>query len=70
MNLRVLLLCVLAALLVSVPATAAPDNLYQGELPLGEPGLKETRAIEEVAPGVTLHQDLARRTVRERLLHR
>jgi hypothetical protein len=53
MNLRVLLLCVLAALLVSVPATAAPDNLYQGELPLGEPGLQETRAIEEVAPGVT-----------------
>jgi Phosphodiester glycosidase/SPOR domain len=53
MTLRVLSLCVLAALLVSVPATAAPDNPYQGELPLGEPGLEETRSTQQVAPGVT-----------------
>jgi hypothetical protein len=35
MNLRVLLLCVLAALLVNVPATAAPVGSSPEELPLG-----------------------------------
>ncbi len=39
----------------SVPATAAPErNRYSDdELPLGRPGLDETRITERVAPGVT-----------------
>jgi hypothetical protein len=45
------LLCVLVAMLVSVPA--APVDSSQGELPLGDPGLKETRTTEQIAPGVT-----------------
>jgi Phosphodiester glycosidase/SPOR domain len=53
MNLRVLLLCALVALLVSAPATAAPVGYSSGELPLGKPGLKETRTTEQISPGVT-----------------
>ena len=52
MNLRVFLLCLLVALLVSVPAAAAPLGSATS-LPLGEPGLKETRSTQEIAPGVT-----------------
>jgi hypothetical protein len=33
-------------------SAATPEN-PSGGLPLGEPDLQETRAIEEVAPGVT-----------------
>ena len=56
------LLCVLAALILGTlglaPALAAPngapnENAYRGELPLGNPGLKETRTTETVTPGVT-----------------
>jgi hypothetical protein len=53
MNLRVLLLCVLVALLVSAPVTAAPVGYSPGELPLGKPGLEETRTTRQLAPGVT-----------------
>ena len=51
MRLRVLLLCVLVALLASEPA--APADSSQGELSLGEPGLKEIRTTEQIVPGVT-----------------
>jgi hypothetical protein len=53
MNLRVLLLCVLVALLVGAPVTAAPVGYSPGELPLGKPGLEETRTTRQLAPGVT-----------------
>jgi Phosphodiester glycosidase/SPOR domain len=53
MNLRVLLLCAFVALLVGAPATAAPVGYSPGELPLGQPGLEETRATQQLAPGVT-----------------
>jgi hypothetical protein len=53
MNLRVFLLCAFVALLVGTPATAAPVGYSPGELPLGQPGLKETRAAQQLAPGVT-----------------
>ena len=51
MRLRVLLMCVLVALLASVPA--APVDSSQGELPLGEPGLEESRTTETISPGLT-----------------
>ncbi len=53
------LLCVLVALvlgtlgLVSALAAAPNENGYRDELPLGDPGLKETRTTERVTPGVT-----------------
>jgi hypothetical protein len=53
MNLRVLLLCALLALLVVAPASAAPIGYSPEELPLGQPGLKETRTNQQLAPGVT-----------------
>ena len=53
MNLRVLLLCAFVALLVGAPATAAPVGYSPGELPLGQPGLEETRTTQQLAPGVT-----------------
>jgi hypothetical protein len=53
MNLRVLLLCALLALLVVAPASAAPAGYSPGELPLGQPGLKETRTTQQLTPGVT-----------------
>lgn len=68
MSLRKDVLCVLAALVLSLvlaalalapgfttgSAAAAPnDNAYKGELRLGEPGLKEMRTTRQVAPGVT-----------------
>jgi cell division septation protein DedD len=53
MSLRVYLLCALLALLVVAPASAAPAGYSPGELPLGQPGLKETRTTQQLAPGVT-----------------
>ena len=63
MSFRKNVLCILAALVVSLGlaavglapdlAAAPNDNAYRGGLPLGNPGLKETRTIEQVAPGVT-----------------
>lgn len=64
MNLRKYSLCVLAALvigagglaagLVTEPAAAARNHdAYKDELPLGKPGLKETRTTQQLAPGVT-----------------
>jgi hypothetical protein len=53
MNLRVFLLCAFVALLVGAPATATPVGYSPGELPLGQPGLKETQATQQLAPGVT-----------------
>lgn len=63
MSFRKNILCILAALVVSLglaavglapDLAAAPDgNAYRGGLPLGKPGLKEARSIEQVAPGVT-----------------
>ncbi len=53
------LLCVLVALvmgtlgLASALAAAPNENAYRGELPLGNPGLQETRTTETVTPGVT-----------------
>ena len=56
------LLSVVAALLLAVCAVlpavaqepkAGGDEYPAGELPLGQPGLQETRSITEVAPGVT-----------------
>jgi len=53
------LLCVLGALilgtlgLASALAAAPDENAYRGELPLGNPGLKETRTTERVTQGVT-----------------
>lgn len=48
--LAVLLLVVLG---LAPAAGAKPDGPSSGELPLGGPGLKETRATGQVAPGVT-----------------
>ncbi|MBA3474554.1 MAG: phosphodiester glycosidase family protein [Rubrobacter sp.] len=59
MSLKKSMLYALTALFLvvlgSVPATAAPErNRYSDdELPLGRPGLDETRTTERVAPGVT-----------------
>ena len=65
MSLRKSVLCILAALALGVAcltpgfapeaATAAPnDKAHRGELPLGKPGLKETRSPERmIASGVT-----------------
>ena len=61
MSLRKSVLCILTALAVGVlvlapslePGSAATPENPSGGLPLGEPVLQETRAIEEVAPGVT-----------------
>ncbi len=59
MKLQKGLLCVLFALilgtlgLASALAAAPNENAYRGELPLGNPDLKETRRTERVAPGVT-----------------
>jgi hypothetical protein len=53
MNLRAISLCALLALLVVAPASAAPVGYSPGELPLGQPGLKETRTTQQLAPGVT-----------------
>jgi len=59
MKLRKGLLCVLFALilgtlgLASALAAAPNESAYRGELPLGNPGLKETRTTEQVTPGVT-----------------
>ncbi|QIN84300.1 sporulation domain-containing protein [Rubrobacter tropicus] len=59
MKLQKGLLCVLAALilgtlgLTSALAAAPNGPAYRDELPLGNPGLKETRTTEQVAPGVT-----------------
>jgi hypothetical protein len=53
MNLRVLLLCAFVFLLVGAPATAAPVGYSPGELPLGQPGLKEMRTTQQLAHGVT-----------------
>jgi hypothetical protein len=53
------LLCVLAALILGTPgltsalAAAPNESAYRHELPLGNPGLKETRTTEQVTPGVT-----------------
>ena len=53
------LLCVLVALilgtlgLASTIAAAPNASATRGELPLGDPGLKESRTTERVAPGVT-----------------
>jgi len=53
------LLCVLVALIVgtlglaSTPAAAPKESSYRGELPLGDPGLKEIRTTERVTRGVT-----------------
>nr|MBA3794937.1 SPOR domain-containing protein [Rubrobacter sp.] len=59
MKLQKGLLCVLLALILGTlgltsALTAAPnETAYRGELPLGNPGLKETRTTERVTPGVT-----------------
>ena len=54
MCLRVMLICLLLALSLAAPtATAATRDANTGELPLGKPGLKETRTTQEVAPGIT-----------------
>ena len=59
MKLQKGLLCVLLALtlgtlgLASALAAAPNETAYRGELPLGNPGLKETRTTERVTPGVT-----------------
>jgi len=58
MNVHKILLCtVVAALILSVlgfaTAAAAPNEYSSGELPLGQPRIKETRTTQEVAPGVT-----------------
>ena len=49
----VLLAAILGTVLLASTLAAAPDegNLPDG-LPLGNPGLKETRTTERVAPGV------------------
>ena len=53
------LLCVVVALILGTlglasALAAAPDGTaYHGELPLGNPGLEESRATETVTPGVT-----------------
>jgi hypothetical protein len=49
--LAVLLLVVLG--LVPVAVAANPDGSPSGGLPLGKPGLEESRTTEQVAPGVT-----------------
>ena len=58
MKLQKGLLCVVAALILGTlglaPALAAPNGTaYRDELPLGNPGLKETRTTERITPGVT-----------------
>lgn len=64
MSFRKNVLCVLAALVIGAVGLAAglpPEsavaatnhNAYRDELPLGGPGLKETRTMQRVAPGVT-----------------
>ena len=58
MKLQKGLLCVFFALVLSTlglaSALAAPgEGAYRDELPLGDPGLKETRTTERVTPGVT-----------------
>lgn len=59
MKLQKGLFCVLSALilgtlgLASALAAAPDETAYRGELPLGNPGLKETRTTERVTPGVT-----------------
>jgi len=63
MGLRKSILCVLTALALGMaclapgfapgPATATSnDNAYRGELPLGKPGLEESRTTKRVVPGV------------------
>ena len=44
---------VLASGLTPDLASAANDNAYRGELPLGKPGLKETRTEQQITTGVT-----------------
>jgi hypothetical protein len=54
MSLRVMLICLLLALSLAAPtATAATRDANTGGLPLGKPGLKETRTTQQVAPGIT-----------------
>jgi len=57
MNLCVLLLCAFVVLLVGAPATTAPVGYSPVELPLGQPGPKETRTTQQLAPGVTYTSD-------------
>jgi Phosphodiester glycosidase/SPOR domain len=53
-SLRVMLICLLIALSLAAPAaTAATKDANTGGLPLGKPGLKETRTTQQVAPGIT-----------------
>lgn len=49
----VLLAVLLSFALGLAPAAGAKPEAPSGELPLGNPGLKETRATESVAPGVS-----------------
>ena len=54
MSLRGMLICLLIALSLAAPAAAAvPRDTTTGTLPLGKPGLKETRTTLRVAPGVS-----------------
>lgn len=55
MNRGLRLLAVLLLVLASLApvAVAKPGGDSSGELPLGKPGLKETRTTQQVAPGVT-----------------
>lgn len=56
-NSRGNMLAVMAALILAAlclaPATAAPEKASSSELPLGPANLKESRATQKVAPGVT-----------------
>src|SRR5215207_5365408 len=53
MSFRTYVICLLAAVVLAAGGLAPADASYRDELPLGKPGLKETRSTQLVAPGVT-----------------